>query len=178
GAPGSDSTLETALNNFTTSLQSLSTSPDSTAARSSVVDAAQVLSQQLNGLTGDIQGLRTDAELGLADAVTRANDAMARLAQINQQIASQPADTNVLAGLLDQRDHYLDQLAQTMDINVVENANHQVTVATNSGVQLVSSNQAAQLQFDAHGTITANSAWDTDPAKRTVGTLTLVGTNG
>ncbi len=41
----------------------------------------------------DIQGLRSDAELGLADAVRNANEAMQRIAQINQQLgASNDAD--------------------------------------------------------------------------------------
>src|SRR6187549_3053342 len=74
GAPGSDSSLETAFNNFTSAVQSLVTSPDSPAARSVVLSNAQVLAQTLNGLTSDIQSLRGDAENGLADAVNTAND--------------------------------------------------------------------------------------------------------
>src|SRR5262245_39616814 len=73
GAPGSDSALETIYNNFTNSLQSLSTSPDSASARSAVLSSAQVLAQQLNGMSSDIQSLRTNAELGLSDAVAQAN---------------------------------------------------------------------------------------------------------
>src|SRR5437016_3988196 len=67
GAPGSDSSLETAFNNFTSSMQSLVTSPDSTAARSVVLSNAQVLAQTLNSLSTDIQALRGDAESGLSD---------------------------------------------------------------------------------------------------------------
>src|SRR3954447_25872902 len=54
GQPGSDNALETVFNNFTTALQGLSSSPDSTAIRSSVVGAANALAQQLNGMTTDI----------------------------------------------------------------------------------------------------------------------------
>ena len=88
GVPGSDSALETVFNNFTTSLQALSTSPDSASARSAVLSAAQVLTQQLNSMTADIQGLRSDAELGIADAVTKANEAMKRIADINRQLGT------------------------------------------------------------------------------------------
>ena len=76
GDPSSDSSLESVFNNFTGSVQSLVTSPDSTAARSLVLSNAQVLAQTLNTATADIQTLRTDAESGLADAVATANDAM------------------------------------------------------------------------------------------------------
>src|SRR5689334_23642008 len=86
GVPGSDAALETLFNKFMTAAQALATSPDSASARSSVLSAAQVLTQQLNGMTADIQGLRSDAELGLADSVRQANEAMQRIAQINQQL--------------------------------------------------------------------------------------------
>ncbi len=59
-----DYALETMFNNFTTAAQTLSTSPDSASARCGVLSTAQVLAQQLNGMTADIQGLRSDAELG------------------------------------------------------------------------------------------------------------------
>ena len=46
----------------------------------------QTLAQHLNGMTADIQGLRSDAELGLSDAVNQANDAMRQIAAINRQL--------------------------------------------------------------------------------------------
>src|SRR6266545_4983085 len=64
GVPGADATLETLYNDFMAATQALSTSPDSASARGAVLSAAQVLTQQLNGMTADIQGLRSDAELG------------------------------------------------------------------------------------------------------------------
>ena len=51
GVPGAVSTLETAYNEFMGALQALSTSPESAAARTAALNAAQVLAQQLNGMT-------------------------------------------------------------------------------------------------------------------------------
>src|SRR2546423_639357 len=83
-----------------------------------------------------VQGLRSDAEAGLADSVMRANEAMQRIAQINQQVSrEQPGDATT-ANLLDQRDRYVDELAQLMDIKVVPTDRNQITVFTNSGAQL------------------------------------------
>jgi flagellar hook-associated protein 1 FlgK len=178
GAPGSNGTLETIFNNFTSSLQALSTSPDNTSARSAVLSSAQVLAQQLNSMTRDIQSLRSDAELGLNDVVSRANDAMTRLAQINRQLSITSANDATSANLLDQRDRYVDQLAQLMDIQVVEGDHHQVTVSTNSGIQLVGGAAASTLAFDPQGSMTATSQWNADPTKRSVGTLILTGANG
>jgi flagellar hook-associated protein 1 FlgK len=177
GSPGSDSTLETLFNDFNTALQALSTSPDSTSARSAVLSAAQVLTQQLNSMTADVQGLRSDAELGLSDSVARANEAMQRIADINKQLGTSTANNATTVNLLDQRDRYIDELAQMMDINVIPNDHNQVTVFTNSGIQLVGIS-ASTLAFDAKGSITAASQWSADSTKRAVGTLVLKGPNG
>lgn len=177
GVPGTVSTLETAYNEFMGTLQALSTSPESAAARNAVLNAAQVLAQQLNGMTVDVQALRSDAELGLADAVRRANDAMQRIAEINQQLATANAGDSTTTTLMDQRDRSIDQLAQMMDINVIRNDHNQVTVFSNSGVQLVGIG-ASTLVFDAQGSMTATAQWSADPSQRQVGTIILKNPNG
>lgn len=177
GTPGSSAALETVFNNFTDALQALSTSPDSTAARSAVLSTAQVLAQQLNGMTTDIQALRSDAELGLSDSVARANNAMQQIAAINRQLATSTSNDASSATLLDQRDAYIDELSRLMDIKVVKTDHNQINIFTNSGIQLVGV-EASRLAFDAQGTITPSAQWDRDPAKRTVGTLTLVSPTG
>ena len=170
GDPGSEATLETAYNKFTTALQGLSTTPDSSAARSAVLSAAQVLTQQLNGMSDSIQGMR-------GDAVQRANNAMKQIAAINRQLASNTRPDATAASLLDQRDAYIDELSQLMDIRVVPGDLNQVNVFTNSGVQLVGT-EAAQLRFEPQGTMTAAAQWSPDADKRTLGTLTLVTPTG
>jgi flagellar hook-associated protein 1 FlgK len=177
GEPGADSTLETAFNNFTTSLQALSTSPDSATERTTALNMAQVLVQQLNSMSNSIQSLRSDAELGLSDAVERANNAMQQIASINRQLSGNNAKDAATATLMDQRDAYIDELSHLMDIRVLTGDNSHVTIFTASGIQMVGVD-AARLEFDAQGTVTAESKWDADPAKRTVGTLTLTSSTG
>ena len=67
-------------------------------ARSAVVNSAQLLTQQLNQLSANVQSLRGNAELGIADAVNQANGAMSQIAALNQQIAgSTPGDAATAA---------------------------------------------------------------------------------
>jgi len=172
GTPGSSNALDTVYSNFTGALQALTTSPDDPSARSSVISSAQALAQQLNQMSNSIQGLRGDAELGISDAVTKANQAMSQIASLNQQIAGSTLSDSETATLEDQRDSYIDQLSQLMDINVVKGDHNQLSVYTNSGVQLVGS-QAGQLSFNAQGTITAASQWNANPTLSTLGTITL-----
>ncbi len=177
GDPGADGTLESVYNNFTNALQALSTSPDDATARSAAVEAAQLLAQKLNDTSDAIEGLRGDCELGLADAVTKANDALSQIAKLNQQIAGAPPNDAATAAMLDQRDSYIDQLSQLMDINVVSTGGNGVAIYTRTGIELVG-NQAAQLSFDPAGTVTATSRWSADPTKRSLGTITLVPPGG
>ena len=173
GQPGADTSLESVYNSFTSALQVLSTSPDDPSARTAVVNSAQLLTQQLNQLSGSIQGLRANAELGIADAVNKANEAMTQIASLNGQIAAGTPGDAATEALQDQRDSYIDQLSQLMDINVQQGDRGQVSIFTSSGTQLVGA-QAAQLSFDAVGTMTPNSQWNANPSLRGVGTITLI----
>jgi flagellar hook-associated protein 1 FlgK len=137
GTPGGTGTLETAFNNLVTAVQGLSTSSDSQSARIGVLNAAQSLTQQLNSMSGGIQSLRSQAESGLNSAVNTANTAMQQIVNLNTQLQSGNTSDAAAAALKDQRDQYVDQLSQLMDIRVIENSNNQIQVFTNSGVQLV-----------------------------------------
>ncbi len=177
GAPGSASGIDTLFGGFTSAIQTLANSPNSSAAQSNAVNAAKLLAQQLNSVSASIQTLRTSAEQGIAADVLQANNALQQIAKINQQIATSGPLDPTTATLLDQRDGYIDQLAQLMDINVIKGDFNQVQVFTGSGYQLVGM-QAVTLSFDNHGTLTPASRYDVDPAKRTVGTITMTNPNG
>ena len=172
GNPDDTGTIENAFNSFLTALQGLSTSPDSQSARIGVVNAAQTMAQQLNATTQGIQSLRANAETGINDSVITANNAMKQIAAINTQLQNNGQTDGATAALLDQRDQYIDQLSQLMDIRTVTNNLNQVTVFTNSGVQLVGT-EASQLSFNPQGTITPNTLYNTNPAQSNVGTITI-----
>ncbi len=177
GTPGGTGTLETAFNNLVTAVQGLSTSSDSQSARIGVLNAAQSLTQQLNSMSAGIQSLRSQAESGLNSAVNTANTAMQQIVNLNTQLQSGNTTDAAAAALKDQRDQYVDQLSQLMDIRVIDNGNNQIQVFTNSGVQLVGA-EASTLSFNPQGTVTPNTQWDADPTKSTLGTLTLNFPNG
>jgi len=177
GDPGSNTTLEAAFNALTAALQALSVTSDSPAARSTAVNAAQSLAQMLNSTSAGIQSLRADAESAIKSSVDAANNAMRQIATINNQLLGTTGDDAAAASLLDQRDQYITQLSQLMDIRVLTNERNQVTVFTNSGVQLVGS-EASTISFDAQGTVTPNTAWNSDPSISTLGTLTLTFPHG
>jgi flagellar hook-associated protein 1 FlgK len=172
GNPGSTGTIEAAFNGFTNALQGLSTSPDSPAARIGAVNAAALLAQQLNVTSQGIQAMRANADAGIADSVRIANNAMAQIATINGQLLRGGDADASAAALLDQRDQYIEQLSQLMDIKVIANERNQITVFTTAGVELVGT-EAAKLTFNAQGMITPQSQWSSDPAQSTLGSITI-----
>jgi flagellar hook-associated protein 1 FlgK len=178
GDPDSSATIEAAFNSLTTALQALSTSPDSQSARTGVLNAAQALAQQLNSTSQGIQALRNSAETGITNAVSTANGALTQVAKINKQLQGYSNQDAATAALLDQRDQYITQLSQLMDVRVVKGDGNQVSVYTTSGVQLVGGSDAAQLSFNTQGTVTPSSQWNADPSKSTLGTISISYPNG
>lgn len=178
GTPGNDGTLENAYNNFTSALQALSASSGNQSAQSSVLNAAQALAQQLNATTSGIQTLRSNAEQDMSVSVTQANAAMQQIAQLNQKLQGMSAQDPAAATLMDQRDTAVDQLSKLMDIRAVTDGANQTSVFTTSGIQLVGSVQASTLTFNAQSSLTANSQWNADPSKSTVGTIMCQLPNG
>lgn len=181
GDPGSAGTLEYGFAALASAAQALSTSADSQSARITLVTAAQAFAQQLNSTTQGIQALRGAAENGITDAVNIANNALQQIAKINNQLRSNPSGgtstDSATSTLLDQRDLYITQLSQVMDIRVLPAEGNKVSVFTGSGVQLVG-NEAVKLSFNGQGTVNANSVWDRDPAKSTLGTISINYDNG
>jgi flagellar hook-associated protein 1 FlgK len=179
GTPGSSTGLDTLFNNFTTALQSLQSNPSSSTLQSTAINAAQTLAQQLNQASNGIQALRESAEQGISSDVQTANNAMQQIAAINAQVTTTNSTDAATTQLLDQRDKDISQLAQLMDIKVVQGPNNQVYVYTSSGTQLVGAGQAAaQLSFNPQGAITANTLWNADPTKSDVGTISLATPGG
>ena len=179
GAPGSPSGLDTLFNGFTTALQSLQANPSSPTAQGTAINAAQTLAQQLNQASNGIQALRESAEQGISSDVQAANAALQEIASINAQVTNTSSADAATSALLDQRDQDVKQLAQLMDVKVIQASNNQIYVYTGSGTQLVGAGQAAaQLSFTPQGSMTADTLWNADPTKSDVGSVLLTTPGG
>jgi flagellar hook-associated protein 1 FlgK len=177
GQPGSNASFDALFNGLTGAVQALSTSPDSSSARAAVLSSAQALAGQLNSMTAGIQSLRGQADQGIAADVDLANRALAQIADVNRQIAADPASDSAAAALADQRDQAIAQLAKLIDIRVVTGDNNQVSVFTASGYQLAGT-QASQLAFTPRGSVTASEQWSADPNQRTLDSIRLISPSG
>jgi flagellar hook-associated protein 1 len=178
GTPGSSSSFDGIYATFTNAVQALAANPSAAAAQSTVIGAAQALTQNLNAMTGTIQQLRTQAEQSIAGDVTTANNLLQQIAQINGKLEGTTQLDSAAATLEDQRDQAVTQLAQLMNVTVIKNSDNQLSVFTGTGQQLVGGPQASQLAFDNAGTMSATSLWNADPSQDTAGTITLTAPSG
>lgn len=178
GTPGNSGTLETALNNFTTALQALSTSSGASSAQTVALGAAQALATQLNVTTKGIQSLRSNVEQDLGTSAQAANAAMQQVATINTKLQGLSANDPSAATLMDQRDQAINTLSKYVDVRVTTDGSNQANIYTTTGIQLVGAGLASQFTFASAGAISATSLYNTDPAKSGVGALNIVLPNG
>ncbi|MEN5081051.1 flagellar hook-associated protein FlgK [Bosea sp. TWI1241] len=170
GAPGSATALDTVFNTFTNALQALRNDPSSYAGRTAVLDAASQLANRLNTLSSGVQAMRNQAETGIGSAVSRVNDLLGSLTNVNARIVN-GGGTAGAADLRDERDRIVSELAQYVDIRTEEKPTGALTITTASGTQLFDGAPAVVFSFDRHAGIDATSQWSNDPAQRGVGTI-------
>ena len=178
GTPGGDGTLENALNNFTTALQSLSNSPGDSSAQSVALSAAQTLATGLNSTTQGIQALRSNVDQDIGNSASQANTDMAEIANINTRLQGLSSTDPLAATLMDQRDNAINDLSKLMDVRTVTDSSNQVSVFTNSGIQLVGQGQASTFTYSSSGSLSATSLYNTNPSLSGVGSLGIKLPNG
>lgn len=170
GTPDSETSIASYVTRLGTAFQDLATTPESTVTREATLAAAEELTVELNRLSDEIQQMRRETERRLEDAVSQANGALAKIHDLNLKISANQAGS--VADLQDERDMAVRELASLMDIRTVEREGGRISVFSNGG-NLLLDTQPAKLSFDEHPTLNASSFYNSDPALRGVGTVTL-----
>lgn len=173
GAPDSQSNLSAGYNQLYAAFQSLRSDPSSIAQQTSLLSAAKSFTAKLNGLSDDIQSLRSGVEDALATATTEANDALTTLAGLNQKIGN--SGVSVDPSLLDARDTAIKVLSSLFDVSVSQASDGTVSLTTSNGNSLLDASGARTLSFDSHAPLSANSSYNSVSTLRSVGTVTLSG---
>ncbi|WID97616.1 flagellar hook-associated protein FlgK [Bosea vestrisii] len=177
GAPGSKTALDSMYSSFTSSLQALQNDPSSYTNRTAVLDAASQLASRLRGLSEGVQQERSQAEAGIGSAVTRVNELLDQLTNVNARIVN-AQQTSGTADLRDQRDRIVSELSQYVEIRTDERPNGSLSITTASGTQLFDGRPTVKFEFDARANIGPQSQWSSDPATRGVGTIVARDLNG
>lgn len=178
GSPGSDIALDALVSSFASSLNALATSPNDQSAQSGVLQEAQLLAQSLNTASKDVQTLRSEADQGLRDGVDTANEALRTIEQLTKTIIESQSRGTSTAGLLDERDKAINDLASLMDVKVENLGSGDIRIKTQGGVTLYDNGASTLAYTGGGGTITPEAQYSADPAKSTIGTVTVTRPSG
>jgi flagellar hook-associated protein 1 len=138
--------LTATLQSFINALQSVSTSPSSTAQRQVLLSNAQSLTQELQNFQTQINGYSRNLEQQIGTTVTQINSISKNIASLNAQIAAAEGGTGQTPNqLMDQRDALVDQLSQYVNVNAVTGSDGQMNIYMGTGQALVVGSSAQQL---------------------------------
>lgn len=137
GSPEEDSTISHLIDEFVSSLESLTLSPDKSVQQSEAIRRAQDAVLKLQDMSTTIQELRLQADVQIAEKVAEMNKITARIDELNDEIISNSSVGRDVSDLRDQRDLSLDQLAQFIDIRFFFRSDGDVVVFSSGGRTLV-----------------------------------------
>jgi flagellar hook-associated protein 1 FlgK len=143
----SDTGLQSSLSSFFTALHDLASYPEDLTTRRAVLEQAEILAGDLNRLRSDLATVERDVEAEITQRVADANDLIAEIAALNNQIQTVTVAGGSPNDLRDRRSEALDALAELVGITVLEQPSGAVHVGlTGGGGMLVSGTVAQPLQ--------------------------------
>ncbi len=143
GASGQNG-IGDALNDFFNGLQSLSADPASPAERQVLLARAADLASRFNVTDQRLAGLQTQLNQSLEEGVRQANDLLAQVAALNEQISRAELGAPGAANdLRDLRQSKIESLAKLANLEVAANPNGSVDIAI-GGATLVSGFRVAE----------------------------------
>lgn len=139
GPPDSDGSLTSRLDRIYASMGELAVDPSDAVRRLTAVEDIRVLGAEMDRMAREVQRLRADIDSRIADHVNTINDALARVHDLNKEIAKDKAVSADVSGLEEKRAAAIDSVADLIDIRVNTQSNGYAYLTTTSGLVLLDS---------------------------------------
>lgn len=127
-----DQDLSSRLSEFFNAFSELANNPEDHAIRSLVVQEGLTLTNKISVLRESYSGVIKQIDRELGASVTEVNDILDRISLLNTQITQTEQGVGEAAALRDQRDVLIDQLAEQLDISVIEHGNGAIDIFVSS----------------------------------------------
>lgn len=186
GTPGQQDSIDSYINGFFNSLQSLSQSPDNTTIQRIAVNSGVTLATQIQKLAVELQNLQFQADTEIGQGVNTVNTKLNRLFELNQIIAENKALGRSVADLEDQRDVLVNDVASFLDVSTFLKSDGKLFLTTAGGISILDDSRY-QLEFsqvsspDAFkndATLSALKVTPVDAAGNSIGPSTTLATEG
>lgn len=144
-----DTGLGVAMDDLRAALGDLVNRPDDASAREVVIRRAAALAEQFRATATQLQQLGSDADLRIGETVNQVNGKLEAIANLNQQIASTQGTGKQPSDLLDQRDKLIDEVAGSLQLTRMTQADGSVNLYSAAGHALVLGRSASSLVTQA-----------------------------
>lgn len=141
----SDTDLSTQLSTFFSSLQSLSSNANDSAARQTVIGSGQSLVNQFQSADSYLRDMDDAINQQLGSSADQINNYAQQIAALNNQISRQGSGDSSNA-LLDQRDQLINNLNSVIGVNVSIQDNNTVSLTIGKGLTLVQGGSSYQVK--------------------------------
>lgn len=139
--------ISTTMVSFFKGWQDMGLRPEDPATRQSLLSYADNLTLLMRQSTENLKEIQRQMDLSIKEDVTRANDLIKAIADMNKQITMSTVNgVSNPNGLMDKRDLAVRELAQIMDVSVTDNGGGDYSVRTKSGHTLVQGSDTFELQ--------------------------------
>jgi flagellar hook-associated protein 1 FlgK len=139
GNPTNGTGLPDQFNNVLANATKMTGSQDPGQTRNQFVNSVESLLDSMGGLDQDIDGLRANVATDVGTTVSRVNDLLRKIDDLNDNIASLQGAGHSTAGVADERMSALQELSGLMNVNVRDQPDGRVTIETASGQPLLDS---------------------------------------
>ena len=136
GDPESDRSPAALIGALRDAMQLHASSPESPTTARSVLAGAQDVAEALRSGSAVAQATRQAADAGMAESVGRINGLLSRLETLNAEIVRGTSTGSDITDKLDSRDGILAGLSEEMGIRIVNRANNDIALYTDSGATL------------------------------------------
>ena len=113
----SDSGLESSIDDFWDSWDSVATSPDETDARNDLIQKTDTMCQQMQYVYSELKDIKTDVNKAISADADQINLIANEISQLNSQIGSLQSGQMPVNDLLNKRDGLVTDLAKIVSIN-------------------------------------------------------------
>ncbi len=139
------------INQFFADWESLSLNPDDYATREVVVEDAQNLAALFNSTEDNIRNVQDQVNAYIQDDIESINEIIQKIADINVQITATEVPGVVSPnGLFDDRDELIRELAEKIDINVIEGSSSgDLKIYTQAGYTLVDGATTFEIKYES-----------------------------
>lgn len=152
GTPDEEWSLSGRVAAFEAALVEAASRPDNEARLAAVQEAAADLAGKLNSVSDSVQNARMEADAEIAAQVTRLNDGLELVQNLNYQIREAEARGQDASSLMDMRQTAIDGISEIVPLQQVDRDHGQVALYTTGGA-IVLDGKAVEFSYSQVGVI-------------------------